>query len=596
MLKYIVFFINFITTMKYAYLFVILFFSNSLLAQQATLNIESPGGATNKVTAAKQFITGTTCTNCTITINDTDVKVYKTGVFVYQMELPLGLSSFLVVADNGRKTIERKIDFIYELPKPIKVTDSFYIEQINIDPSGDVALQAGEYLAIKVKTKPGCKLVMNNKITIPEIASSQTKGIAGYYQLNYKVKESDSFLLRNLKFGLYKNGILKTERTDKNVYTLFKDETPTIAKTNNAHTPIYSGLGEDRLGGTKAGFLDSSVMLHIVSRYNNLFKVKLNNSLSVYVPKDYVNILPEGNIIPKSLTSNIGVTGDSVYDYVRIDMGARLPYLSTQQTKPNKIIVDIYGATSNSNWLIQYPETLQEVEDVNITQVNDGQLRATIDLKHKQLWGYKTYYEGNALVIKIRRQKESLSLKSIVIGLDAGHGGSNDGARGIAGRYEKEFTLLISKEIKKIIEAKGGKVIMSRESDISYENNERLKMYRNKMPDLAISIHLNSAGDPLRVKGASTYYKYAAYRGLSQSIYNRLKETGLKGWGNIGNFNFFLNSAIEFPTALVECLFVSNPEDEEKVHDEAFRKNLAEKIVQGIEDWLQQCEKDKVGN
>jgi N-acetylmuramoyl-L-alanine amidase len=577
--------------MKTNYLIFLMLVTFISQAQNPTINLVTPDNANSSVTTAKQFITGTTCANCIVTVNNTPVKVYKTGVFVYTAQLNMGTNAFTIKAENGKKSVTKLVTYNYALPKPIKETDSFIIESIAVEPSGDIALLPGEYLLVKVKAKPNCKLVMNSKYSLTEMPKTQTKGIAGYYQMNYKLKESDSFLLTKLKFDLYKDAQLKDSKIDKNTYTIFKDEEPMIGRTIIRNTAIYSGLGEDRLGGTKAGFLDSGVMVHIVGRVNNLFKIKLNNILSIYVPKEQIEVLPYGNAIPKSLSGNVGVTGDSLYDYVRIELNARLPYLSNQNVNPNQIIVDVYGATINSNWLIQYPETLKEVAEVKLQQVQDGLLRATIDLNNKQLWGYKMYYENNYLVIKIRRQKEDVQLANMVIGLDAGHGGSNDGAKGIAGRYEKEFTLLIAKELRDLLEKEGAKVIMSRESDISYDNQERLKMYRQKMPDFALSIHLNSAGDPLRVKGASTYYKYSAFRSLSSQIYKRVKETGLVGWGNIGNFNFFLNSPTEFPTALVECLFISNPEDEEKVHDPAFRTQLCQKILAGVQDWLQQVKK-----
>jgi N-acetylmuramoyl-L-alanine amidase len=559
------------------------------LAQKPFFRLESPTRDSSVVTNVKQFITGNVGESCLVTINGNSVKVYQTGVFVFQANLVLGQNVYNTTVSNGDKTVEKKIIFNYQMPVPIKETDSFIIEKITVEPSGDVAIKKGEYLLIKVKAKPNCTLVMNDKYVLTELPKSQTKGIAGNYQLNYKIKAEDNFLLTKLKFDLLKNRVKKDTKLDKNVYSIFNEEEPMIGITKVANTPIYSGLGEDRLGGTKAGFLDSLVQLEIIGRVNKLYKVKLNNFLSVYIPTDNIEVLENGNAIPKSLSNNVGVNGDSLYDYVRISFNCKLPYLSDQNTKPNQIIVDVYGATINSNWVMQYPETLQEIEEVKIAQIQDGLLRVSIDLKNKQLWGYKMYYEGNTLVVKVRRQKQNISLKNMTIAIDAGHGGSNDGAKGIAGKYEKEFTLLMAKELRDLLESEGAKIVMTREEDISYENQERLKKLRQQMPDFALSIHLNSAGDPLRVKGASTYYKYNAFKNLSTSIYKRIKETGLNGWGNTGNFNFFLNSPTEFPNALIECLFISNPEDEEKVHNPTFRTAFCKKIVEGIKDWLIEC-------
>ena len=64
-------------------------------------------------------------------------------------------------------------------------------------------------------------------------------------------------------------------------------------------------------------------------------------------------------------------------------------------------------------------------------------------------------------------------------------------------------------------------------------------------------------------------------------------ELGLKEYGNTGSFNFMLNSPIEYPNALIETLFLSNPEEEMKMLDPAFQQQMADKIVSGIKDFLE---------
>lgn len=63
-------------------------------------------------------------------------------------------------------------------------------------------------------------------------------------------------------------------------------------------------------------------------------------------------------------------------------------------------------------------------------------------------------------------------------------------------------------------------------------------------------------------------------------------ELGLKEYGNIGSFNFMLNSPTEYPNALVETLFISNLEEEALILDEGFQQRMAEKILLGIKDFL----------
>jgi N-acetylmuramoyl-L-alanine amidase len=100
-----------------------------------------------------------------------------------------------------------------------------------------------------------------------------------------------------------------------------------------------------------------------------------------------------------------------------------------------------------------------------------------------------------------------------------------------------------------------------------------------------LSIHLNSAGNK-NVRGVSTYYRYIGFRPLTQFILNRIMQLKLNNFGNIGAFNFALSGLTEFPNCLVEVAFLSNEEDEKRILDKQFHKDVAKQIYRGIKDWL----------
>jgi N-acetylmuramoyl-L-alanine amidase len=130
---------------------------------------------------------------------------------------------------------------------------------------------------------------------------------------------------------------------------------------------------------------------------------------------------------------------------------------------------------------------------------------------------------------------------------------------------------------------------MTRTTERFFDNKERILFYRDSTPDLLISLHLNSSGDPIRSGGTSTYYRYVGFRNLSLDIYKQMLQLGLKEYGNTGSFNFMLNSPTEYPNALVEMLFLSNPAEETKILDENFQQQIADKIVAGLKDFLKGC-------
>ncbi|HZI53357.1 MAG TPA: N-acetylmuramoyl-L-alanine amidase, partial [Chitinophagaceae bacterium] len=458
-------------------------------------------------------------------------------------------------------------------------------------------------------------------------------------------------------------------------------------------------LGDDRLGGAKVGYIDSLIPLHVTGKVGSLYKVQLSKYRTAYIPDDVVEPLPKGTFTPQSLTGDWRIYGDSLFDYVQIALFKRLPYQSFQQIDPAKIIIDVFGATNNTNWITQMENT-REIKNVYYEQVEDEVLRVTIELKHQQHWGYQLSYSGNSLVIRVRRQPADLELRNLRIAVDAGHGGGNTGTYGPTGSSEKELALAVSLKLRQALQRQGATVQMTRiterfvdnkdrillyrdslpdllisihlnsspdpiytggtstyyrhigfrnlsrdiyrrmlelglkewgntgaygptgssEKELALavslklrqalqrqgatvqmtriterfvDNKDRILLYRDSLPDLLVSIHLNSSADPIYTGGTSTYYRHIGFRNLSRDIYRRMLELGLKEWGNTGSFNFMLNSPIEYPNALVEILFLSNPEEEMLILDEDFQQKVADKIVLGIKDFLAGCGKEE---
>lgn len=333
-------------------------------------------------------------------------------------------------------------------------------------------------------------------------------------------------------------------------------------------------------------FLDTNIVVRVVDSINNRYKIKLSEYHYGWLPKE--NFIADSSITirPFYLTNDWRVYGDDRYDYVTIGLDGKLPYRSMQEINPSRIVVDIFGATSNTNWITQL-STAKEIKNAYYMQLEDDVFRVIIELKHPQHWGYGISYTNNKLVIRVKRQPSGLSLSKLKVAVDAGHGGENIGETGRrSGIEEKTYTLKIATELEKALKNENATVIMTREKDTSISMIERVLLLRAQEPDLLISIHLNSS-DIDTVRGASTYYRYIGFRPLSQFILKRLQELKLEEYGNTGSFNFGLSGPTDYPNCLVEVAFLSNRTDEKKILDAGFRKVVAVKIVAGIRDWLQ---------
>ena len=566
-----------------AMLMTMMAFSQSI--DKPFIKLVQPAAEQNNTRSSRQYIVGSTCKSCALSVNETPVKVYPTGAFAYELNLKPGDTAFNLVAFfPPDKTSTKTISYTYTLPPPPDTVKTLDIASIETFPEGNLFVQAGDRIKFKVKALTGSIVTANKNIPLYEMPVK----MPGIYQGEYVIKETDDFLVSKIPISITDSTGKTITKETKYRVSMFGPLAPNIAVTKGRLAYLLFGLGDDRLGGAKIGYLDSMVFLKVVGKVGSNYKVQLSKYRTAYIPDDLVEFLPRGTFTPESLTDKWSVYGDSDFDYVQLGLFARLPYQSIQLVDPSKIVVDIFGATNNTNWITQLENT-KEIKNVVYEQIEDEVFRITIELKHAQHWGHIIYYRGNSLVIKIKRQPEKLSLSNLIIAVDAGHGGTNIGAGGPTGSSEKNLALAVSLKLQKTLEQAGAKVIMTRTTEIFVDNKDRILFYRDSMPDLLISIHLNSAADPIRVTGTSTFYRYAGFKNLSNAIYKRMLELGLKEQGNNSSFNFMLNSPIEYPNALVETLFISNPEDEMKMLDEKFQQQIADKIVLGVKDFLNSC-------
>ena len=357
------------------------------------------------------------------------------------------------------------------------------------------------------------------------------------------------------------------------------------ARTTSRLAMLAYGPGEDRLGGAKLGYVDTGVLLRITDSTKELYQVQLSGSHKAYIDKYDVSIDTGITSHPSYLSGSFSVKGDELYDYVNITLDEKLPYKSWMDINPSRIFLEIYGAQSNTNWITQL-RSAKEIKDVYYNQTEDDVIKVTIELKHKQHWGYSVYYRNNILCVRIRRQPSALKVNHLFIAVDAGHGGNNEGAVGVAAKgFEKTYTLRFANELEKYLKKKGAAVLMSRTSDTTVDNIQRVFLLQDTMPDILVSLHFNSSAN-INVKGVSTYYKHIGFKPLSTSLLNRLLQLDLSEFGNVGNFNYTLSAPTDFPNALVEIAFLSNAEDEKKIINPRFQNAVSKKIYKGIKEWL----------
>lgn len=187
--------------------------------------------------------------------------------------------------------------------------------------------------------------------------------------------------------------------------------------------------------------------------------------------------------------------------------------------------------------------------------------------------------------------------------IDAGHGGSDPGKVGINEVKEKDLNLAIAAKVEALLEKRNISCKMTRTGDegVSGDGEQskiadmkaRVQMINDLKPKLAVSIHQNSYPQE-EVKGAQVFYFKHSKGGEAAAL---LMQTALKTLDESNhreakaNDTYYLLKKTEPPTIIVECGFLTNPEEAEKLAGEEYQNQVAEAIVSGIEVCLGKEEK-----
>ncbi len=530
---------------------------------------------------------------CRVSLNGAEQFVYPSGAFCGLLPLHVGENVFTLAAvapDSSRS--EKNFVIIRRPPPEDPRSDTLMIDSLGMRPAQDRWLDAGQILEVQCKGTPGCKGTFLDGVPMHELVPEESGGRRGVYRGFYRVGEADHMIESPITFRLEDSAGNVVTRDSRAMVSFRSSDFPLVGVTKGQRAALSYGLGDDRLGGAVLQRLGPGVRLAIVGKSGEMYRVDLGEDREAWIEKNAIELQPTGTYPPFSLTGNWTVSGDAHYDSVTVTMEERLPYVSSVEPDPTRIIVDVFGAVSNTNWIIQ-TLTTKEIVNVSYQQIGREVLRMSIELRHRQLWGYSISYKGTSLVIRVRHQPERLKLKALKFVVDAGHGGENNGALGSTGAMEKDINLSTALHLKELLEDEGATVILTRSKDTSVSMTDRLAAALRDDADIMISIHANSIGytsDPALTRGVSTYYKYLPYRPLSEFIVKRILDLGLPMSGNVGSFNFALNSPTELPNVLVEQAYMSNPLDEMKLVDDDFRKDMARAILKGVEDFLDSCD------
>src|SRR5688572_10533676 len=217
--------------------------------------------------------------------------------------------------------------------------------------------------------------------------------------------------------------------------------------------------------------------------------------------------------------------------------------------------------------------------------------------------------------------------------IDAGHGGEDPGAIGRHGSREKDVTLRIARRLKALVDAEPNmRALLTRDGDYYLDLKARVEKTEKVRADLFVSIHADAFIRPhargssvfalserratseaanwlarkenqadliggVSLKGKETHVKRTIVDLLQTANIDyslRLGNSVLKHLGGVNTLHksrveqasFAVLKSPEVPSILVETAFISNPEEERRLNDDAYQQRLARAILEGIRDYI----------
>lgn len=173
-----------------------------------------------------------------------------------------------------------------------------------------------------------------------------------------------------------------------------------------------------------------------------------------------------------------------------------------------------------------------------------------------------------------------------VVVLDAGHGGTDPGAMR-EGIQEKDITLGIIEKLKKILEAKGARIVLTRHDDTFVSLEDRTKITNQVGPNLFLSVHINSLESTSNICGIETYFQTELSRPLAERVHASLVAGLSAPDRNIRRARFYVINHTPVPAILAEVGYITNKAERDRLISSDYQEKVASALARGVMLYLQ---------
>lgn len=362
--------------------------------------------------------------------------------------------------------------------------------------------------------------------------------------------------------------------------------------------PTFSGLTDGILPGrpvpygTYHWFFPNETVARVSGRWNDQVRLQLSRTSSAWVNRSELYPLPPGTPPPTGVAGSMRLMPGPRSVVLRIPMSGRVPFRVDEDHK--SLSMRLYGVAADMDW-IHYGESDPLIELVAFSQPASDEVVVDITLTER-LWGYRTRWSGNDLLLEIRRPpliNPKRPLEGRVIAIDAGH--PPGGSTGPTGTRESTVNLQVARKTAELLEQYGAVAVQIRESSDPVGLYERIWSAEDAGAELLVSVHANALPDgvnPFTNNGTVVYYFHPSSADLARELSVALvRQLGYRDLG-IGRGDLALVRSTWMPSALAEGLFLMVPEHEAVLMSEEGQWRYARGLVEGVASFLRQSAAD----
>jgi N-acetylmuramoyl-L-alanine amidase len=560
-----------------------------------------------------------------VTVDGQPAKVWPNGAWLAYVALP---GDSLMQLRIEARTAADSVSMIYPVRRAVAdagrlTSGAVWLDTLSLAPTGRLWLSRGEYVTLNARASEGAQV----RLRLPDGTVVPLTPQPGLLELPAAVRafEHDTTRLRtpvvrDRYVGLFRGravgpdpgpmlplpftlaspdtswavveAILGTDtaRVRWPLQIAVLDTTPLVAEleddTTSLAPPDSLTVGRALPGGTYAWFFPSGTLAAVTGRRNGDLRLRLSQDAEAWVPVAEARPLAPGGPAPHAVVGSVSVTSRPDRATVRIPLSQRVPFRVEETDR--SLVVTIYGAAGDVDWM-RYGAADSLVRRMSWRQAAADEVALVFELE-RPVWGYRARWDRTDLLLDIRRPPAIDAgdpLRGRLIAVDPGH--PPGGAMGPTGFREADANLGVALELRRMLQAAGARVLMTRTSDSIVDLWPRVRLAEQANADVLISIHNNALPDglnPFVNNGTSVYYNQPRSEPLARAVQAALlRRLGLRDLG-FGRGDLALVRGTWMPSVLTEGLFMTLPDQEDALRTPEGRRLYAQGVVDGLRKYL----------